>query len=78
MVQYTLTELSEFTKCKDRIKQTYSHIINTLVEHLNNKIFTSVLFILEDNTSIMGSMKNIIDKNFGKFPKAFGQIFEHI
>ena len=27
--------------------------------------------------SIMGSMKSIIDKNFEKFLKAFGQIFEH-
>ena len=42
-----------------------------LIEHSYNKIFTSVLFILEHNTSIMGSMKSIIGKTFGKFPKAF-------
>ena len=30
-----------------------------------NKKITSVFFILEHNTSIMGSMKSIIDKNLG-------------
>ena len=33
--------------------------------------FTSLLFILEHYTSTMGNMKSIIDKKFGKFPKAF-------
>ena len=36
-----------------------------------------MLFILEHNPSIMGSMKSIIVKNFGKFPKAFWVNFEY-
>ena len=55
----------------------YSSIINTLIEHSGNKIkfFTSVLFILEHITSIIGSMKSIIGKNFGKFPESFWENF---
>ena len=37
-----------------------------------------MLFILKHNTSIMGSMKSIIGKNFGNIPKAFWAIFELI
>ena len=37
-----------------------------------------MLFIVEHKTSIIGNMKSIIGKNFGKFPKAFGPTFEHI
>ena len=44
---------------------------NTLIEHSRNKNFTLGLFILENNNSIMGSMKSMIGKNFGKFSKAF-------
>ena len=55
-----------------KIKKIYSHIVNALIEHSSNKIFTSILFILEHNINIMGSMKSIIGKHFGKFPKAFG------
>ena len=51
--------------------KTYSCIVNTLIEHSRNKNFTSMLFILEHNTSIMGSMKSIIGNNFGNFLKAF-------
>ena len=58
-----------------RIKQTLSCIVNNLINHLSNKNFTSMLFILEHNTSIMGSMKSIIGKQFGKFPKAFWTSF---
>ena len=47
--------------------QTYSRIINTLIEHTSNKNFTLMSFIMEHNISIMGSMKSIVDKNFGKF-----------
>ena len=59
----------------DRIKQTYAHIVNTLIEYSSNKIFTSMLFILKHNTSIMGSLKSIIGKNFESIPKAFWAIF---
>ena len=62
----------------DRITQTYSRIIRTLIGHSSNKHFTARLFIMEHNTSIMESMKSIVDKNFGKFPKAFEQSFELI
>ena len=34
-------------------------------------MFKSMLFILEHNTSIMGSTKSIIGKNFGKFQNHF-------
>ena len=68
MVQYPLIEHSELPKC---IKHTYPHIVNTLIEHSNNKIFTSVLFTLVRNTSIMGSMNIITGKNFGKFPEKY-------
>ena len=37
-----------------------------------------MLFILEHNTSIMGSLKSIIGKILGIFQKHFGQLFEHI
>ena len=50
MVQYTLIEHSKYT----------------LIEHSSNKIFALVLFILEHNTSIMGSMKSIISKEIPK------------
>ena len=62
----------------DIIKQTYARIANTLIEHSSNKILTSMLLILKHNTSIMGSTKSIIGKNFGNIPKAFWAIFEHI
>ena len=55
-----------------RIKQTYSGIVNTLIGYSRNKMFTSMLLILEQNTSIMGMIKSIIAKHFGKLPKAFG------
>ena len=58
--------------------QTYSRIINTLIEHSSNKNFTLMLFIMEHNISIMGSMKSVIGKNYGKIQKAFGKIFECI
>ena len=53
----------------------YVHIINTLLEHSRNKIFTSMLFILNHNTSIMESIKRIIGKNYGNIPEAFWAIF---
>ena len=58
-----------------RIKQTNARTINTLIEHSSNKILTSMLFILKHNTSIMGSMKSIIGKNFENIPKALWAIF---
>ena len=64
-------------RCIDTIKQAYYRILNTIIEHSSNKIITSMLFILEHNTSIKGSMKSIIGKNFGKFPKAHWANFEH-
>ena len=75
MVQYSLIEHLEFAEMH-WYNQTC--IVNTLIEHSSNKIFTSMLFILEHNTSIMGSMKSIIGKMFGKFPKAHWGSFEHI
>ena len=33
------------------------------------------MFILKHNTSIMESLKSIIDKNFGNIPKAFWATF---
>ena len=75
-VQYALIEHSECSKMHKEIKQTYSCIINTLIEHSRSKNFTLRLFILENNDSIMGSMKS---KKILEIPqKHFGQIFEHI
>ena len=65
MVQFALIEHS--VKCIDIIKQANPCIVNTLIEHSSNKIFTSVLFILEHNTSIMGSMKSILGKSLSIF-----------
>ena len=73
MVKCALIEHSECTKIRRQ-----SNIVNTLIEHSSNKIFTSMLFVLEHNTSIMGSMKSIMSKSFGKFFKAFWTNFEHL
>ena len=48
-------------------------IINTLIEYSSNTMFTSMLFISEQNTSIMGSMKSIIGKRLENFHKYFNQ-----
>ena len=52
---------------------------DTLIEHSSNKNnFVVMLFILEHNTSTMGSMKSIIGKDFGKFPGSIlGKVFKH-
>ena len=74
LVQYALTEYSECTEMHiyNYMNQTdllsYHKYSNRTFKQSN---FTSVLFILEHDASIMGSMKSIIGKNFG-------QIFEHI
>ena len=43
---------------------------NTLIEPSNNKTFTLMLLILEHDTSIMGSTKSILGKNFWEIPKS--------
>ena len=60
-----------------RVKQINDCHINTLIEHSSNKSFIAMLLILEHSASIMGSMKRIIGRNFGKFQKEFGKVFEH-
>ena len=77
-VQYTLIEHPECIEIHDRIKQTYACIVSTLIEHSSNKTFTSMLYILKHNRNIVGSLKSIIDKNFGNIPKAFWAFLEHI
>ena len=75
MVQYALTEYSECTEM--HIYNNYMNQTGLLSYHkysnrtFKQSNFTSVLFILEHNTSIMGSMKSIIGKTFGKFSKAY-------
>ena len=70
--------LIDHLECIDRITQTYSHIVSTLIGNSSNKHFTARLFILEHNTSIMGSMKSIVDKILGNSQKHFEQNFELI
>ena len=70
-VQYTLIEHSKFIEMHS--KQTYSSIVNTLIVLSSNKIFTPMLFILEHNTSIMGSMKSIVGKSLGNSQKSLGE-----
>ena len=74
MVQYTLIEHQNPLSCIDRLKQILYH------KYSNKKLNGIILlhrwqFIMEHNTSIIGSMKSIIGKNFGKFSIAFWENF---
>ena len=64
--------IQNMLKCMCEIKEITTGFRDTLIEHSSNKnTFVVMLFILEHNTSTMGSMKSIIGKHFGKFQVAF-------
>ena len=50
----------------DRTKQTYAHIVNTLIEHSSNKILTSMLFILKHN----GKLEEHNRRKFWEYSKS--------
>ena len=47
-------------------------IESSLIEHLYNQTLLAILFKLEHNTRIMGNMRSIVKKIFGKFRKHLG------
>ena len=69
---YTLIEHSE---CTENHRWTKTDLCSYRNRTFKQSSFTSMLFILEHNTSIMGSLKSIIGKNFGNIPKAFWATF---